>query len=454
MEVTFGRESHPSREGPPATLITHYQCHHPEHTIHVHSVLSVPSFYTLWTNIKTISTIVRPPSQSNYNHPSSTSGPTPSLDILLLHLLFLFLLLLLFIFLSVLSIISVRLSLISKLKGPGWLLHRCGLVWSITPLGSPMVSRGHTGWLILSPVDSQELLVVDLSLPLWPPSSSIQPESASDMILCLIQVSLWQSSHSLGKLDGNINISILDVTRWLHGVDLMHQTWRLGATPAAKINPQAPLIISLLTHVLFHLFHLQIPLHPEHHCLFGLLWWHFVNSRPANVRVRNISIFHQQPSTFLKSCCESNWRELRHAEGKKVPEFKSFFPPLISWGSLYLIAFFPCGRAVASEKAACVQWVMHNLLTPVYNVRASSFNPESSPQIAGHYFSTRLTLSISNSRDWQRRSPGMGKWPGLDISVEELWKWGFFKAKTCLSPFHHAAAPTTNAAQFVRIKVN
>ena len=84
MEVTFGRESHPSREGPPATLITHYQCHHPEHTIHVHSVLSVPSFYTLWTNIKTISTIVRPPSQSNYNHPSSTSGPTPSLDILLL----------------------------------------------------------------------------------------------------------------------------------------------------------------------------------------------------------------------------------------------------------------------------------------------------------------------------------------------------------------------------------
>ena len=84
MEVTFGGESHPSREGPPATLITHYQCHHPEHTIHVHSVLSVPSFYTLWTNIKTISTIVRPPSQSNYNHPSSTSGPTPSLDILLL----------------------------------------------------------------------------------------------------------------------------------------------------------------------------------------------------------------------------------------------------------------------------------------------------------------------------------------------------------------------------------
>ena len=166
MEVTFGRESHPSREGPPATLITHYQCHHPEHTIHVHSVLSVPSFYTLWTNIKTISTIVRPPSQSNYNHPSSTSGPTPSLDILLLHLLFLFLLLLLFIFLSVLSIISVRLSLISKLKGPGWLLHRCGLVWSITPLGSPMVSRGHTGWLILSPVDSQELLVVDLPPPL------------------------------------------------------------------------------------------------------------------------------------------------------------------------------------------------------------------------------------------------------------------------------------------------
>ena len=166
MEVTFGGESHPSREGPPATLITHYQCHHPEHTIHVHSVLSVPSFYTLWTNIKTISTIVRPPSQSNYNHPSSTSGHSPSLDILLL-LLLLFLLLLLLIFLSVLSIISVRLRLISKLKGPGWLLHRCGLVWSITPLGSPMVSRGHTGWLILSPVDSQELLVVDL-----PPSFS------------------------------------------------------------------------------------------------------------------------------------------------------------------------------------------------------------------------------------------------------------------------------------------
>ena len=284
MEVTFGRESHPSREGPPATLITHYQCHHPEHTIHVHSVLSVPSFYTLWTNIKTISTIVRPPSQSNYNHPSSTSGPTPSLDILLLHLLFLFLLLLLFIFLAVLSIISVRLRLISKLKGPGWLLHRCGLVWSITPLGSPMVSRGHTGWLILSPVDSQELLVVDLSLPLWPPSSSIQPESASDMILCLIQVSLWQSSHSLGKLDGNINISILDVTRWLHGVDLMHQTWRLGATPAAKINPQAPLIISLLTHLLLHLW---IPMHPEHLSLFGA---HLVNSRPANIHV---SIPHQ-----------------------------------------------------------------------------------------------------------------------------------------------------------------
>ena len=284
-------EERPTLAGraPPATLITHYQCHHPEHTIHVHSVLSVPSFYTLWTNIKTISTIVRPPSQSNYNHPSSTSGPTPSLDILLL-LLFLLLL----IFLSVLSIISVRLSLISKLKGPGWLLHRCGLVWSITPLGSPMVSRGHIGWLILSPVDSQELLVVDLSPSLWPPSSSIQPESASDMILCLIQVSLWQSSHSLRKLVGNINISILDVTQWLHGVDLMHQTWRLGATPAAKINPQAPLIISLLTHVFFHhllpLPHLWIPLHPDHLCLFGLLWWHFVNSRPANIHAL---ILHQ-----------------------------------------------------------------------------------------------------------------------------------------------------------------
>ena len=155
----------------------------------------------------------------------------------------------------------------------------------------------------------------------------------------------------------------------------------------------------------------------------------------------------QHSSKDVVKVDEESWDMLR---AKKVPEFKRFFPPLISRWSLYLIAFFPCGRAVASEKAACVQCA----LCIVYNVHASSFNPESSPQIAGHYFSTRLTLSISNSRDWQRRSPGMGKWPGLDISVEELWKWGFFKAKTCLSPFHHAAAPTTNAAQFVRIKVN
>ena len=216
-------------------------------SFHPHYTLSVPSSYTYNTTalyfIHAIilyvvykhknyqRAIIRPPSQTKCNHPSSLSSPpvSASLD---------------FIFLPVLSI-TPRFTLISGVKGPRpgwWLLHRCGLVWSITPPRQlDGIAEAHRM------TDPEPRGQPGSCLDLFDPSSSIHSPVRCDPQPDMSEP--WWRSYILGILSsralGNINISILNLKRalrWLHGVHLMFGLTRWEQLPLRRL---------ILAHSLF-----------------------------------------------------------------------------------------------------------------------------------------------------------------------------------------------------------